>query len=372
MKKLLILALNLAILSGCEAQKNKNGEGTTVISGNIENSKGANMYFESLSLEGAKLIDSVLIDDKGYFEFHFTPSEAGFFRLAYSPSNYGVLVIKDGDKINLTANADNIDASVKVTGSEETQHLHALNKILMGTYTQMEQARQQMMLAQQTQNASAYQQSVANQYRINNEMTAQLKSFIDTSLGFLTSLAALERLDFNADYDYFKKVADGLEKNYGNTSHYKSLKQRVDAMAKLAIGAQAPEISLNNPAGKSIPLSSLQGNYVLIDFWASWCGPCRKENPNVVRLYEKYHSKGFEVYSVSLDKDKTAWESAIAQDKLTWTHVSDLGFWQSSIVPVYNIESIPQTYLVDKEGKIIAKNLRGAELESKLQEIFGL
>ncbi len=133
----------------------------------------------------------------------------------------------------------------------------------------------------------------------------------------------------------------------------------------------APEIALNNPDGKVIKLSSLKGQYVLIDFWASWCGPCRRENPNLVRLYEAYKNKGFTVYSVSLDKKHDAWVKAIKKDNLSWpNHVSDLMQWESPMIQLYGFNSIPYTVLIDKEGKIIATGLRGSSLEQKLKELM--
>ena len=137
------------------------------------------------------------------------------------------------------------------------------------------------------------------------------------------------------------------------------------------MGAVAPEITLSQPNGEVMSLSDLRGQYVLIDFWASWCGPCRRENPNVKKVYEKYHEKGFEIYGVSLDKDMQPWLSAIGQDGLEWRHVSDLKYWDSQVVKDYQITGIPLTILVDKEGVIIAKNLRGEALGLKLAQIFG-
>jgi thiol-disulfide isomerase/thioredoxin len=132
-----------------------------------------------------------------------------------------------------------------------------------------------------------------------------------------------------------------------------------------------PEISLKTPTGKTLKLSSLRGKVVLIDFWASWCGPCRKENPNVVRLYNQYKAKGFTVFSVSLDQDAEAWKKAIASDGLIWpNHVSDLLGWQTPLVQLYGFEGIPHTVLIDQEGKIIGTGLRGESLEQKLKEQF--
>jgi peroxiredoxin len=142
-------------------------------------------------------------------------------------------------------------------------------------------------------------------------------------------------------------------------------------MKALAIGQLAPEISLPNPDGTVVPLSSLRGKYVLVDFWAKWCGPCRRENPNIVRAYNQYKDKGFTVYGVSLDRSKADWLQGIQEDGLTWTHVSDLKYWQSEAAKTYNITAIPFSLLLDPNGKIIAKNLRGQALDEKLEEVLG-
>jgi peroxiredoxin len=142
------------------------------------------------------------------------------------------------------------------------------------------------------------------------------------------------------------------------------------AINRIGIGAQAPEIELPNPDGDTTSLSSLKGKYVLVDFWASWCHPCRVENPHLVNVYEKYHSQGFEIFQVSLDKKKSAWVEAIEKDRLDWIHVSDLKYWNSAPAKLYQVQSIPANFLVDKQGKIIAKNLRGEQLEAELSKIF--
>jgi len=136
------------------------------------------------------------------------------------------------------------------------------------------------------------------------------------------------------------------------------------------VGTEAPEISLPDTEGKTVALSSYRGKYVLVDFWASWCGPCRRENPNVVEAYNRFREKNFTILGVSLDANKEAWEQAIVADGLNWTHISDLKRWQSIVVPTYRIQGIPFNVLVDPQGKIVAENLRGAALEQKLEQIL--
>ena len=159
--------------------------------------------------------------------------------------------------------------------------------------------------------------------------------------------------------------------NNGKAVYIQDLANQLDGARALQNGGVAPDFSAATPDGKELSLSELRGNYVLIDFWASWCGPCRKENPNVVRLYNKYHDMGFDILGVSLDNKKERWLAAIEKDGLTWHHISDLKGWKSGPAGIYGIRSIPSTILLDKEGKIIARNLRAHQLEGKLKELFG-
>ena len=154
-----------------------------------------------------------------------------------------------------------------------------------------------------------------------------------------------------------------------NTTIPPASKTETTVAVGLKIGQQAPDISLPDLNGQIKTLSSLRGKVILVDFWASWCGPCRYENPNVVRLYQKYKEADFDILSVSLDDNKKAWMNAIEADGMEWNHVSDLMKWESTVIPVYQIDGIPMTYLLDKNGIIIAKNLRGAELATKLAEV---
>ena len=223
-----------------------------------------------------------------------------------------------------------------------------------------------------------------------NEINSYTKNYIDENITSLISLVALYQqvapgvyvLNPAKDFKYFQMVDSSLSILYPEYEPVTSLHQQIQEMGTslkeempLASGtgevSEAPEISLPTPEGDTIKLSSTRGTFVLLDFWASWCAPCRHENPNLVKAYNLYHKKGFQIFQVSLDKTKEAWMKGIQEDQLgKWIHVSDIQYWNSIVVPLYKIESIPYNFLLDKEGRIIASNLRGEQLQLKLAELF--
>jgi len=162
-----------------------------------------------------------------------------------------------------------------------------------------------------------------------------------------------------------------LDKSLHATPYVKTLRQLIATLDKVSIGKQATDFTASDPQGKAVKLSDHFGKYLLIDFWAAWCGPCRKENPNLVNAYQKFKDKGFDVYGVSLDKNKESWLKAIDKDGLVWTQVSDLKYWHSEPAALYGVRAIPANFLLDPEGKIIGKNLKGEELHKKLEELLG-
>jgi len=168
-----------------------------------------------------------------------------------------------------------------------------------------------------------------------------------------------------------KAINKAMDPSIANSAYVKKLAERETILAKVEVGQPAPEFTMNDSTGKPVSLSSFKGKVVLVDFWASWCGPCRAENPNVVAAYKKFNSKGFTVLGVSLDTDKAKWQDAIAKDGLTWTHVSDLIGWDNAAAKQYGVMSIPANFLIDKEGKIIGSSLRGEDLVKKLEEVVG-
>ena len=367
MKKLHYLFLVL-LFAACSTNKTDGVE----IQGKLSNSKGEKIYLEELNINQINIKDSAIVDETGEFSLQTKIGEKSFYRLKTDQNNFIVLILDSLDeKINIEGDATNLANTYKIEGSEDSQLLWELNNVLKKNF-QMRDSLQQV-----------YQQNVdhprldsigrvleAHYNASTGNLRAYIKNFIDKHSESFASLAAIEQLNPDTDFDYFKKLSENLNKKYPNSSYVQAFLNKVNDLKKLVIGSPAPEITLSTPEGTPLSLSSLKGKIVLIDFWASWCKPCHMENPNVVKLYNKYKPKGFEIFGVSLDKEKEAWVNAIKQDNLTWLHVSDLAFWNSPVVKSYGITGIPFTVLVDKEGNILAKGLRGEELENKLEELL--
>lgn len=364
----LIVLLATALIVGCGT-----GEPNSFrITGKLENGAGLTVYLDQLTTNSINLFGSAIADTDGNFTLEGQITEVGFYKVRLGDNNFVNIVIHPEDNLEITGDANYLYGTYTVKGSEDAIALYELNEYLRLFGLKEDSLRQaatsfggvQVDPSRRLQLQSAYNSML-------QEKLTFLRSFIDNNTSSISALAAVETLDPKTDSEYFIKLDKELYALYPNSIYVKSLHLRAVQMAKLAIGAEAPQILLANPEGKVVSLSSLRGKTVLIDFWASWCKPCRLENPHVVKLYKEYRDRGFEVYGVSLDKNKQAWVNAIQQDGLEWIHVSDLQYWNSAAAKLYNVSGIPQTYLIDEDGKIIAKNLRAAELGKKLKEILG-
>lgn len=207
---------------------------------------------------------------------------------------------------------------------------------------------------------------------LQNEMATLQKEYVKNNPKSYVSPSILVSLSYEMDANEIESMINGLDTSIAALPPIKSLQERVNVMKAVAIGQKAPDFTLNDPDGSPVALSSKIGSkLLLVDFWAAWCNPCRQENPNVVKVYNEFHKKGFDVFGVSLDQKKEAWVKAIADDKLTWTHVSDLQYWNNAAAKLYAVNSIPANFLLDETGTIIARNLRGEDLYNKVNEILG-
>jgi len=358
----------LSVLASCSSPSENGFE----IKGNLKNGSGKIVYIDELTTTSVTTMDSSVVDEEGNYSLSGNIEELGFYRIRLDKNNFVNIILNPDDQIELNGDASYLFGNYEVKGSRDAILLYEINEYSRKFGERTDSIRKFVQSFVGNPKIDSVNRMVTLDY--NKMLTAKkeyLKNFIDDNTSSIACLAVIESMDPSLDIEYFMKVDKELSKRYPNSKYVQSFHTKVAQISRLAIGSEAPQIVLNNPDGSTVSLSSLRGKVVLIDFWASWCKPCRRENPNVVRLYNTYKEKGFEIYGVSLDKNKAAWIQAINQDGLKWIHVSDLGFWNSAPVKTYDVSSIPQTYLIDKDGKIIAKGLRGNALEKKLREILG-
>lgn len=345
-----------------------------VIKGNIKNSPKNLLVLWELTPAKLIFIDSTRTDEKGNFELRGNTKEMIFCQLQMGPEASVYFAVDNNSKLNVNMSVVGsfVDYQIKGDELEDSKTLKSLldmNTSFLKEVKSLEQRAQNIPNtpdgATQADQLRTEYQRLANQRNnfVKEVALKQKKGFIPY---FVVSFGALE----NPGFDMFQHAVNCAKAADPNSKYTQQIETQFNTEAKLMEGAIAPDFTLKTPTGEDLSLSSLRGKVVLIDFWASWCGPCRRENPNVRKLYRRFHYKGFEILGVSLDNDGNRWKGAIQADSLTWPHVSDLRGWQSSAAQLYQVSSIPQTYLIDKDGRIMAKGLRGPELEMVLAKIF--
>ncbi len=273
--------------------------------------------------------------------------------------------------ITVKAYSDSLDKSV-VTGSKSNEEFKIYQKELMSLSKEAQGMQQRYMSAQSSGDQDGMKKAQIDYEAMVQNLAVYAKNFIrEHRKSTVSPLIAMMQFGQTIKAAEIDTLIAFLDPSVQPSIYVGELKKMADKMRVTEVGSMAPDFTLPTPEGGTFTLSSTRGKYVMIDFWAAWCQPCRHENPNVVALYGKYKDKGFDVVGVSLDREKEAWIKAIADDQLAWHQVSELKFWQSEIAQKYGVTAIPCTFLLDKGGKIIAKNLRGEELAKKLEELMG-
>lgn len=343
------------------------------MTGKLENQiDGERVILEKYQADGLKPVDTIEVKDDNTFEFYVQPTEPSFYRLNFFNRQNANLVL-DGteEEVKMKLKGTDPQGVVEVTGSKHTDYLLEMEGLINDHKADVQDLNQQAIQARMDGDQARLQELTEQYLSLMRESQGNLKRYIWNIAPSVSAFYGLQSLSPEENFPFYDSVATKFQQQLPESMFTKNLVEQVESLKSLAIGAQAPEISLPNPDGEIVTLSSLRGNYVLIDFWAAWCRPCRQENPNVVRVYNKYSDKNFEILGVSLDRNREAWVGAIEQDGLPWKHVSDLKYFNSEAANDYKIQAIPATYLIGPDGKIIAKGLRGPSLEAKLKEIFG-
>ena len=317
-----------------------------------------------------ELVESAnFVEDE--IEFNIFVFESTLFRLDFMGYTSLDLILDKSD-VDIFVDDSNSLFEFTVNGSDDTEILKSIENKITNYRSEIRELNINFVEASQNRDFELVN-SIQSEFDFKkNQFELSLKDYLSGAKSSLAVLVTADYLDIEENLIFWETIYNNYTEEFKDNSYFKNFENKLIKIKSISIGSVAPDIILNDTSGVPISLASLRGKYVLLDFWAAWCRPCREENPNIVENYNNYKSYGFDVYQVSLDRTKEDWIRGIKQDKLPWINVSDLKYYQSEAAELYNVDRIPSAFLLDPDGKIIAKHtdLRGPNLSRKLSEIF--
>ena len=373
MKKLLFSIASIFLIVSCNNLK----DNEFLISGTANGVENGKKVFIEIQTEiGTIAKDTAVIKD-GKFELKGLTEgiDLGFIRVENEQINLPIILEEGKIKVNIVKDSLHKSTLGGTNNNEKFQKFNTETRIISEKVMKFEKDNGPAMQKAQMSNDTVTINKLMKEYnKFQDEMNEYSKKFIKENQDAYLSVLLLENFLMRQYLkpEEVKSYFDKLDKSLLETKSAKNIKKVLDNSTEVKVGNAAPNFSAPSPEGKSISLKESLGKVTIIDFWASWCGPCRAENPNVVAMYNELHAQGLNIIGVSLDKDAAKWKDAIAKDKLTWSHVSNLKFWDEPIAKQYNVQSIPATFILDAKGNIVAKDLRGDALKAKVKELLGV
>lgn len=360
MKKLIVV-LCLALISACS---NKD---QFVLNGKLANNEDIKKVF---LYEGGQVVDSAFLNDDSEFRFRRTAPSPQFYNLKIGENNY-FFVLVNGEDVSFKANLKDPNGNYEVEGSEISGRIKAFSEI-NSHYSNISKEIEgefQVRLSKEPGKEKEIRDELFLKYKANlDKFSKDVLGFAYKNIDNLAGFYAIGSLDPVEYEQEMMAYADSIKNKFPKNEAVRDFVAHMAELKPLSIGQKAPDFELLDTKGKTVKLSDFRGKYTLVDFWASWCVPCREENPNIVKQYDTYKDRNFAILGVSLDNNQAAWFKAIKDDHLTWTHVSDLQAWNSKAAELYKVSSIPASFLLNAEGVIVAKNLRGTKLADFLEK----
>jgi peroxiredoxin len=363
MKKVLVLIAAVAFFACSQQEK---GFEITV---NLEGAEGQILLEKRGASQWIPVDTADIVDGTAVLKGEVVTPEDHY--LSVLGQRAKTILFVENSKMTVSGDASNME-QITVTGSQTHDEYNQVNSRIQEIgeeYMALYQEAREAAAAGDEAKAAELMQQVEEMYESTNNMQAD---FVRNNPGSYAAPYFLSRVQHGMEVDELDNLVSGLDPKLNEVPSIVSLKERIEKLKTVAVGQIAPDFTMNDQDGNPVKFSDIykQNEYTLLDFWAAWCGPCRQENPNIVAVYNDYKDKGFSVFGVSLDRDRDAWLKAIDDDKLTWEHVSDLAYWNNAAAQMYAVNSIPASLIVDKNGKIIAKNKRDEALREAVSELL--